>query len=379
MFLWFLLMLGVGLLAVAGGIFFIRKLRKFECISRLGNGKKFVNLIIRILIVVCPTALMWVLWGNINAVISLIHLFVFWLVSDGIFYIIRKIRKKPFRRYYAGGVAILFTIGWLGAGWYQAHHVWERDYTIQTDKEVGNIRIALLSDSHTGTTFHAEGFAKHMKEIEAQNPDVILVAGDFVDDDTTKEDMIGCCKALGETKTKYGIYYVFGNHDKGYYGDEYRGYSGQDLINELEANGVIVLQDESVLIDDRFYIIGRQDRSEEQSYGDKVAAGRASMEELTADLDPTKFSVVMDHQPDDYDNQEAAGVDLVVSGHTHGGQLWPLMDIESIPGLGPDDCIYGFEQRGDTNFIVTSGISDWAIKFKTGCRSEYVIIDVSTR
>lgn len=139
-----------------------------------------------------------------------------------------------------------------------------------------------------------------------------------------------------------------------------------------------MLQDESVLIDDRFYIIGRQDRSEEESYGDKVAAGRASMEELTADLDPTKFSVVMDHQPDDYDNQEAAGVDLVVSGHTHGGQLWPLMDIESIPGLGPDDCIYGFEKRGDTNFIVTSGISDWAIKFKTGCRSEYVIIDIES-
>ena len=110
-------MLGVGLLAVAGGIFFVQKLKRFECISRLGNGKKFVNLIIRILIVVCPTAIMWVLWGNINAVISLIHLFVFWLVSDGIFYIIRKIRKKPFRRYYAGAVAILFTIGWLSVGW----------------------------------------------------------------------------------------------------------------------------------------------------------------------------------------------------------------------------------------------------------------------
>ena len=329
--------------------------------------------------VVCPTAIMWVLWGNINAVICLIHLFVFWIVGDGIFYVIRKIRKKPFRRYYAGAVAILFTIGWLSVGWYQAHHVWEKDYTIKTDKEVGTIRIALLSDSHTGTTFHAEGFAKHMKEIEAQNPDVVLVAGDFVDDDTTKEDMIGCCKALGETKTKYGVYYVFGNHDKGYYGDAYRGYSGQDLVDELEANGVIVLQDERVLIDDRFYIIGRQDRSEEASFGDKAATGRASMEELTADLDPTKFSIVMDHQPDDYDNQEKAGVDLVVSGHTHGGQLWPLMDIERIPGLGPDDCVYGFEKRGDTNFIVTSGISDWAIKFKTGCRSEYVIIDVSTR
>lgn len=374
--LWFLLMLGVSLLALAGGLFFVCKLKRFECIRKIGHGKKWLNFLVRILLVVCPTALMWIFWGNINAVIALIHLLVFWLLSDLIFYIVRRIRKKKFTRYYAGIVAILFTIVWLGIGWYQAHHVWEKTYTIETDKSVGNIRIALISDSHTGTTFHAKGFAKHMKEIEAQNPDVVLVAGDFVDDDTTKEDMIGCCKALSEMKTKYGVYYVFGNHDKGYYGDAYRGYSGQDLINELEANGVIVLQDESVLIDDRFYIIGRQDRSEEMSYGGVTAPGRASMEELTNDLDDTKFSIVMDHQPDDYDNQAAVGVDLVVSGHTHGGQLWPLMDIESIPGLGPDDLVYGFEKRGNTNFIVTSGISDWAIKFKTGCRSEYVIVDI---
>lgn len=377
--LWFLLMLGVSLLALAGGLFFVCKLKRFECIRKIGHGKRWVNFLVRILLVVCPTALIWIFAGNINAVIALIHLLVFWLVSDLIFYLVRRIRKKDFTRYYAGIVAILFTIVWLGIGWYQAHHVWEKTYTIQTDKSVGTIRVALLSDSHTGTTFHAKGFAKHMKEIEAQNPDVVLVAGDFVDDDTTKEDMIGCCKALGEMETKYGVYYVFGNHDKGYYGDAYRGYSGQDLINELEANGVIVLQDESVLIDDRFYIIGRQDRSEEMAFGGVTTPGRASMEELTKDLDDTKFSIVMDHQPDDYDNQAAVGVDLVVSGHTHGGQLWPLMDIESIPGIGPDDLVYGLEKRDNTNFIVTSGISDWAIKFKTGCRSEYVLIDIASR
>ena len=59
-----------------------------------------------------------------------------------------------------------------------AHHVWEKNYTIETDKAVGNFRVALLSDSHTGTTFHGDGFAEHMKEIEKQNPDVVLVAGE---------------------------------------------------------------------------------------------------------------------------------------------------------------------------------------------------------
>lgn len=211
-----------------------------------------------------------------------------------------------------------------------------------------------------------------MKEIGKQNPDVVLVAGDFVDDDTTKEDMIRCCQALGEMKTTYGVYYVFGNHDKGYYPSDYRGYTGDDLIAELEKNGVTVLQDQNVLIDNRVYIIGRQDRSEDVEKG----KGRADMATLTQDLDDSKFSIVMDHQPADYEAQAASGVDLVVSGHTHGGQLFPLMNIENLTGLGGDDKVYGYEKRDNTNFIVTSGISDWAIKFKTGCRSEYVLIDI---
>lgn len=85
------------------------------------------------------------------------------------------------------------------------------------------------------------------------------------------------------------------------------------------------------------------------------------MEELTADLDPDKFSIVLDHQPQDYEAQAKAGVDLVLSGHTHGGQLFPLMTIENHTDLALDDRVYGYEKRGSTNFIVTSGISDWAI------------------
>ena len=91
-------------------------------------------------------------------------------------------------------------------------------------------------------------------------------------------------------------------------------------------------------------------------------------------LDSNKYSIVLDHQPSDYDAQEAAGVDLVLSGHTHGGQLFPFNYMGYWTGL--DDKTYGLEKRTNTNFIVTSGISDWAIKFKTGCKSEYVVIDV---
>lgn len=372
MILWAVLM-AVLFIAFIGGIFYlIGRLRKFQWMRKAAGGKKKLEILLGAVIVIIPAAIVWVAWGQMNAIICILHLIVFWAVSDGIFALVKKSRKKEFKRYYAGITAIVFTIVYLTAGWYGAHHVWEKNYTIETDKAVGNFRVALLSDSHTGTTFHGDGFSEHMKEIGKQNPDVVLVAGDFVDDDTTKEDMIRCCQALGEMKTTYGVYYVFGNHDKGYYPSDYRGYTGDDLIAELEKNGVTVLQDQNVLIDNRVYIIGRQDRSEDVEKG----KGRADMATLTQDLDDSKFSIVMDHQPADYEAQAASGVDLVVSGHTHGGQLFPLMNIENLTRLGDDDKVYGYEKRGNTNFIVTSGISDWAIKFKTGCRSEYVLIDI---
>lgn len=370
--MWAVLMIVLFILTIAGILYLANRIGKFAIIQKFTKGKKLRSTIIGLVIAVALTAIIWLAWGSMNAIICVLHLIVFWLISDGLFALIKKAHQKAFTRYYAGIVAIVFTICYLGTGWYLAHHVWETTYQIQTDKNIGDLRVAVFSDSHTGTTFHGEGFAEHMKEIEAQNPDVVLIVGDFVDDDTTKEDMIRCCQALGEMKSTYGVYYVFGNHDKGYYPPEYRGYDGDDLIQELEKNNVHVMQDDVELIDNRFYIIGRQDKSEDYS------SGRKTMEELTSGLDPDKFSIVLDHQPQDYEAQTAAGVDLVLSGHTHGGQLFPLMTIENHTSLAPDERVYGYEKRENTNFIVTSGISDWAIKFKTGCKSEYLLIDITS-
>lgn len=371
--MWAILMIVLFFSAFVGIIYLINRIGKFGFLNKITKGKKWLRILISAVLVCGITVILWVAWGSMNAIVCIMHLIIFWLISDGIFALIKKRRKRSLKRYYAGAVALVFTIGYLGSGWYLAHHVWETDYQIQTDKEVGSLRVAVFADSHVGTTFHGEGFAEHMKTIEEQHPDVVLIVGDFVDDDTTKEDMIACCKALGELDTTYGVYYVFGNHDKGYYPPEYRGYDGNDLIVELEKNQVHVLQDEVELIADKFYIIGRQDKSEE--YAEK----RATMEELTANLDPDKFSIVLDHQPQDYAAQQNVNVDLVLSGHTHGGQLFPLMTIENLTKMTPDDRVYGYEQRENTNFIVTSGISDWAIKFKTGCKSEYLMIDIERK
>ena len=350
---------------VLGTAYLASRFARFTVLQKAVGERKAIRFLAGLVVALLLVGVMWAFMGTINAEICVIHLMVFWMICDGISKILEKRRKKKFTRYYAGIFAIGITAVYLACGWYLAHHVWQTAYTLETDKPVGSLRIVQFADSHVGATFDGEGFAEHMKSIQAENPDIVVVVGDFVDDDTSKEDMIAACEALGTLETAYGVYYVFGNHDKGYYGPEYRGYSGNDLIAELEKNNVTVLQDEIVLLDDRFYLIGRQDRS---------MSSRASMEELTAGLDPDKYMIVLDHQPHDYNAQAASGVDLVLSGHTHGGQLLPF--IRMGQWLGLDDKSYGLEKRENTNFIVTSGIADWAIKFKTGCKSEYVVVDI---
>ena len=363
-------------LLCAGGCFFYiaNRLSRLAFLEGLTGGKRWRRVLLGVGLTLLLALVLSLTMGYINAIICLIHLAIFWLLIEGAARLICRISRRGWgkiARTAAGCAAIVFTAVYLAAGWVQAYHIWETDYAFATQKQVGTLRIVQISDSHVGTTFDGEGFAEAIEPINALEPDVVVVTGDFVDDDTTKENMLRSCQALGALRTKYGVYFVFGNHDKGYYAASHRGYTGDDLVAELEKNGVMVLQDESVLIDGRFYLIGRQDRSEENERGN----GRASMAELTAGLDADKYMVVLDHQPCDYTAQAESGVDLVLSGHTHGGQLIPL-DLLN-PLMSENDRVYGRETRGSTNFIVSSGISDWAIKFKTGCKSEYVVIDIS--
>ena len=382
---------------IAACIYLITRVRKFVWVDKLAKDRKWLSILISAAICVVFIVVLSLAMGYINAIIVTIYMILFWLVCEFAFWLVGKVKNrtkstadettknntiknnaessvKPKKRkiYYAGVAAIIITIVYMSWGWYQAHNVWQKDYTIQTDKVVGSIKLALIADSHTGITFDGDGFAEHVKEIQGQNPDAVLIAGDFVDDDTSLIDMKKCCEALGTLDTKYGVYYVFGNHDKGYYASERRGYDGDDIIAELIKNGVTVLQDQTVLLGDSFYIIGRQDLSEVTDRG----GSRADIEDLVKALDDDKYQIVMDHQPADYANEKAAGVDLVLSGHTHGGQLLLIKLFQEITGMGGNDQIYGLEDLDGSDFLVTSGISDWAIKFKTGCRSEYAIIDI---
>ena len=369
---WAILFGGMFLIGIAGLLFLIRSARRFRFVSALSQGSRPASWCIGAALILLPLALAWAALGYLNAIIILLHLTVFWAAAELAQRAVQKRRGQPLRRYYAGAAAVLVTVLYLGVGWVQANRVWQTDYTVTTEKKVGSLRVALLADAHVGTTFDGEGLNVHIARIQAQQPDVVVIVGDFVDEDSGREDMIAACRALGWLDTPYGVYFAFGNHDKGLYSDGGRGYTGDDLMAELQKNGVTVLQDESVLLDGRFYLVGRQDASEELDFG----RSRAKIADLLSELDEDKFSIVLDHQPRDYDAEAATGADLVLSGHTHGGQLIPLVQIMGWFHAAGDDRIYGTERREGTDLIVTSGISDWAIRFKTGCRSEYVIVDI---
>lgn len=352
------------------GVFFLlclfyltTRFRRFYIVEKWSCGKKWKSWVLGAIPVLCGVIGMF--FAIVPVVVCMLHLAVFWLVADMIQWIVMKCKKtESFRRYYAGAAAIVITILYLTAGWYQAHYVVETGYVVNTEKNIEGLKIVQITDSHIGATFDGAGFAEHMREIEKLQPDVVVLTGDFVDESTTKEDMELGCEAVGKIKTKYGIYFVYGNHDKGLYQSS-RGFDAADLAAELEKNGIVILEDENVLINDSVYIIGRKDR---------VDAKRKSMPELIEGLDKSKYLLVLDHQPTDYEAQKEAEVDLVLSGHTHGGHLIPAGWIGEVAGF---NCMtYGIREESDTTFIVSSGISGWAIPFKTGAISEYVVIDV---
>ena len=372
MIIWILIFSLLIICMALGLIYLISRFYKMPYVKRMGGEKKPARLFWALLPVLLLCVGLCVFLDSMNMIICVLHLVVFWFVCDWVNYLIEKKRNKKSGSYLIGIVSVAITVGYLCVGWYLAHHVWRTEYVIETDKAVGDFCIVQIADSHIGTTFDGEGFTAHIRTIQEENPDIVVITGDFVDDDTSREDMISACRALRSLKTKYGVYYAFGNHDKGYYDKGKRGYSGKDLIAELEKNNVRVLQDETVLIDNRLYLTGRQDRSEKER-----GTPRAEMDVLVEKLNADIFTVVLDHQPHDYEAQERAGVDLVLSGHTHGGQLFPINYVGEW--TGENDKTYGWEKRGNTNFVVTSGISDWALHFKTGCKSEYVVIKVKEK
>jgi predicted MPP superfamily phosphohydrolase len=182
--------------------------------------------------------------------------------------------------------------------------------------------------------------------------------------------MMDAFRILGGIKSKYGVFYVYGNHDIQNYSDN-KTFTEAEHKQILEASGIRILRDEVYEINDEFVIAGRLDVSFERY----TKEPRVSIDKLLENVDKSKFILTLDHQPNDYDKNKAAGTDLILSGHTHAGQIWPANFFLELFKF--NDGVYGMERDEDGfNAIITSGIAGWGYTIKTSSPAEYVIVDI---
>lgn len=242
---------------------------------------------------------------------------------------------------------------------------------------LSSLKIALVADLHMGG---AVGY-RHMKKVctmlTRMQPDLLIFAGDIFDNDfETIDAPKKICSALRKIPARYGAYACWGNHDisevilAGFTFDrpsENVG-SSPEMIRFLKEAGIRVLEDETVLVDNQFYLCGRLDASCKEKSG----TVRLTPSELTNGLDHSRPILVIDHQPSELQELAQAGVDLDLSGHTHDGQIFPLTLTSRFLWKNPR----GLMSLGNMTSIVTSGAGIWGPSQRIGSHSEIVEINV---
>lgn len=336
-------------------VYILFKIHSIKYIKNINN--KIISWIIPSIIVFAIFGLSFINVAIFTVILA--HFVLFMGIGDIIFLFINRNRENKIWKYNIYTVS--FTFIYLGVSLFFGLKVFKTTYDIKTDKVNSGLRIVQISDSHIGSTFDGEGLYNYIIDIAKNDIDLFVITGDFVDDDTKYDDLKKACSAFSEIKTTYGVYFVFGNHDKGYY--SYRDFNTDELKNELIKNNVKILEDEYVEIGNDYYLIGRCDRSNKK---------RLSMDKLVLGLDDNRYRILLDHQPNDFDNEKNY-VDLVLSGHTHGGNIFPANFIISML----NDKLYGMKVIDNTTFIVSSGISDWRLPFNSCAIQEYVIVNIN--
>ncbi len=215
-------------------------------------------------------------------------------------------------------------------------------------------KIVALSDLHLGLTIGKGELARWVEMINAERPDLILIAGDLVDGDTRPLMADSVYTELNKLQAPLGVYACLGNHE----------YLGGEAARRtfLSKTNIVLLQDSVATIADDLYIVGRDDRSN---------PARKATADLVAGLDRSRSIILLDHQPHDLAESEHAGIDLQISGHTHRGQVFPINII--VDQLYEQS--HGYHRRGNTQYYVSSGLGLWGGKFRIGTQSEYVVIN----
>lgn len=353
--------------------FYIRRIAEF---MKLDTKKKGIKAGI-ILITVVVSVLSINIWGTPALIVF--HIIGFSLGIELINWIIKLIEKKQnfiskravwHSLYRSGLLPIVCTAAVLSFGFVNIGNVVETHYDIYTEKNIREegYRVAMISDLHYGTSTSKNSLQKSCTQIQESNPDIVVLCGDIVEESTTLEEMNEAMKILGGIKSRYGIFYVYGNHDLATYTSS-PDYSEEQLQEAMENNGIRLLKDETYAINDDFVIIGRDDAA---FMKDNT---RKSGEELIENIEKSKFLLLVDHQPVELQRNSTLGYDLQLSGHTHAGQIWPIGVVTEE--LGMVEKNYGYKKINDFQIIVSSGIVGWGYPVRTESNSEYVMIDIS--
>ncbi len=300
-------------------------------------------------------------------------------------------RRWSDRRLAAAGLLLSCCI--LAICIYGVHHAAQikvTEYSVSIDKPADrtSLRVVLAADLHLGCSVGTGQMERMTELINRQHPDLVCIAGDIFDNSyMALDDPDRLARILSGIQSRCGVYACPGNHDV-----EERLLAGftfphlserereniadgrEKMERFLTASGIRLLRDETILIDDSFYLIGRRDRSERDGAGP-----RKSVEVLMNDLRKTQDPavslpvIVMDHQPRDLSALAAAGVDLTLSGHTHDGQMFPANLL--MPLLWENPC--GMLETDGMYSIVTSGVGVWGPNMRILTDSEIVVINIT--
>ncbi len=252
-----------------------------------------------------------------------------------------------------GVVVILLFIG--NINYHKKRRV---HFEIETSKLTTNkdrLRILGISDLHLGYTIGAKELTKWVQIINDENPDIVVIGGDLIDNNAEIIFEMGLDRILRNIHAPLGVYACLGNH-------EY--ISGKtESIRFHEASNISVLKDTIYNVSENITLIGRDDLSNKN---------RKPLNAIINEVDKNQFKLLLDHQPSNLEEAEKEKIDLQFSGHTHNGQVFPFSLIAESMFENP----HGMIRKGLTWVYVSSGLGIWGGKFRIGTQSEYAVFDL---
>lgn len=272
-------------------------------------------------------------------------------------------KNYPMTKLYILGFVVIAVLITIVLGHLNAINPKLKKYELTVDKKAGKLtelNILMASDTHLGTLIRKDRMQKLIDASHELNPDIILLAGDVIDEDVKPVIHNGIGDIFGKMKSKYGIYAITGNH-------EYIG-GVTEASKYLIEHGINLLRDSTVLIDSSFYIVGREDLSIKRM----MKRDRAELKDLLSGVHKELPIIMMDHQPFHLEEAEQNGIDLQLSGHTHHGQLWPFNFITKAVY----EVSWGYKKKGNAHIYVSSGYGLWGPQVRTGSDAEMIFFKI---